>query len=150
MKAKLLRYISYWPPLFGAGIRVKNISSDFRALRVEMKLRFWNANYIGTHFGGSLFAMTDPFLMLMLTRNLGREYIIVDKSASIQFKKPGRGMVYAEFKLSTAEIESIKESADRDYKVEPHFKVLVLDEENEVVAEVEKKLYVRRKDKRPN
>jgi hypothetical protein len=66
----LRRWISLWPPFLGAGIRVKHIAADMKAVDVEMKLRFWNANYVGTHFGGSLFAMTDPFYMLMVMANL--------------------------------------------------------------------------------
>jgi hypothetical protein len=66
----LRRWINFWPPFLGMGIRIKHIAPDMKAVDVEMKLRFWNANYVGTHFGGSLFAMTDPFYMLMLMANL--------------------------------------------------------------------------------
>ena len=65
---------------------------------VEMKLRFWNANYVGTHFGGPLFAMTDPFYMLMLMATLGCDYIVWDKSASIRYRKAREGTVRAEFR----------------------------------------------------
>ena len=68
----LRRWINLWPPFLGAGIRVKHIAPDMKAVDVEMKLRLWNANYVGTHFGGSLFAMTDAFYMLMLMHHLGR------------------------------------------------------------------------------
>ena len=78
--------------MLGAGIRVKHIAADMKAVDIEMKLRFWNANYAGTHFGGSLFAMTDPFYMLMVMANLGRNYIVWDKAANIRYRKPGRGV----------------------------------------------------------
>jgi len=78
------RWINLWPPSLGAGIRVKHIAPDMKAVDVEVKLRWWNANYVGTHFGGSLFAMTDAFYMLMLMANLGRDYIVWDKAASIR------------------------------------------------------------------
>jgi Domain of unknown function (DUF4442) len=70
----LRRWINFWPPFLGAGIRIKHIAPDMKSADIEMKLRFWNANYVGTHFGGSLFAMTDAFYMLMLMANLGRIY----------------------------------------------------------------------------
>ena len=76
-----------------------------KAIDVEMKLRFWNKNYVGTHFGGSLYAMTDPFFMLMLLDNLGPEYLVWDKAATICFKKPGRGKVRAEFRLSDEQVD---------------------------------------------
>ncbi len=125
-KAKLLKLMSLWPPYFGSGIRVKNISSDLRSLDVEMKLRFWNRNYVGSHFGGSLYSMVDPFFMLMLIENLGR--------------------VHARFELSGEQIEELRTQADAQFKVEPVFSVQVLDEAGEVVAEVEKTLYVRKRD----
>src|SRR5437763_2060046 len=71
----LRRGVNLWPPFLGAGIRVKRIASDMKAIDVEMKLRWWNANYVGTHFGGSLFAITDAFYRLMLMTNLGRDYM---------------------------------------------------------------------------
>src|SRR5271157_3379702 len=85
----MLRWINIWPPFLGAGIRVRWRSN--RHVDVELKLRAWNRNYVGTHYGGSLYSMTDPFYMLMLMENLGRDYIVWDKAASIRFRKPGKG-----------------------------------------------------------
>ena len=118
-----------------------------KAIDVEMKLRFWNRNYVGTHFGGSLYSMTDPFFMLMLIDNLGPEYLVWDKAATIRFKKPGRGKVRAEFRLSDEQIDEIRRAAATNGKTEPTFVVQVKDEAGEVVAEVEKVLWVKRKDK---
>ena len=142
-KRLLLRSINAWPPFLGAGIRVTRMAS--KAIDVEMKLRFWNRNYVGTHFGGSLYAMTDPFFMLMLLDNLGPEYIVWDKAATIRFKKPGRGKVRAEFRLSDEQIDEIRRAAAANGKTEPTFVVQVKDEAGEVVAEVEKVLWVKRK-----
>ncbi len=145
----LRRWINLWPPFLGAGIRVVRIAPDMKAVDVEMKLRWWNANYVGTHFGGSLFAMTDAFYMLMLMANLGREYIVWDKGASIRFRKPGKGTVRAEFRLTDAQIDDIREKLKTLPKFEPTFWVEVKDEAGVVIAEGEKLLYVRRKDAPP-
>jgi hypothetical protein len=141
----LRRWINFWPPLLGMGIRVKHIASDMKAVDVEMKLRFWNANYVGTHFGGSLFAMTDPFYMLMLMANLGRDYIVWDKAATIRYRKPGKGTVRAEFRLSDVQIDDVREKLKTLPKYEPVFSVEVKDEAGAVIAEVEKVLHVRLK-----
>src|ERR1700751_3018772 len=106
----LRRWINLWPPFLGAGIRIQHIAPDMKAVDVEMSLRWWNANYVGTQFGGSLFAMTDPFYMLMLMANLGGEYIVWDKAASIRYRKPGRSTVRAEFRLSDAQVHDIREN----------------------------------------
>jgi hypothetical protein len=140
----LRRWINLWPPFLGAGIRVKRIAPDMKAVDVEMKLGWWNANYVGTHFGGSLFAMTDAFYMLMLMANLGRDYIVWDKAASIRYRKPGKGTVRAEFRLSDAQLNDIREKLKTLPKYEPVFSVEVKDEAGVVIAQVEKLLHVRR------
>lgn len=149
-KSAILKLINFWPPYFGAGVQVKKISADMREIDVEMKLRFWNKNYVGTQFGGSLYSMVDPFYMLMLLENLGPSYIVWDKAASIRFKRPGRGRVRAQFRLDPSQIDQIKAQADSEDKVEPRFQIQIQDESGDVIAEVEKILHVRRKDKRIN
>jgi hypothetical protein len=144
-RAWMLKLINWYPPYLGAGIRVRRVAPDFTSVEVEMKLRFWNRNYVGTQFGGSLYAMTDPFYMLMLMENLGRDYIVWDKAATIRFKKPGKGRVRARFELPREQIDAIRAEADRGVKVEPVFQVNVLDDSGTLIAEVEKTLYVRRK-----
>ena len=128
------------------GIRVKRIAPDMKAVDVEMKLRWWNANYVGTHFGGSLFAITDAFYMLMLMHHLGRDYIVWDKAATIRYRRPGRGTVRAEFRLNDSQIDDIREKLKTLPKYEPVFTVQVKDKEGNVIAEVEKLLYVRLKE----
>lgn len=147
MRPWVIKFMSFWPPFVGAGVRVKKVAPNFDYIDVEMRLRFWNSNYVGTHFGGSLYSMTDPFIMLILIQKLGREYIVWDKAATIRFKKPGKGRIRARFAVTEEELNSIKEQAGKDYKVEPVFVVQLFDEQNEVVAEVDKVLYIRRKDK---
>src|SRR6185436_12482993 len=103
--------MKWWPPFLGAGIRVPRISADFREAVVELKLGRLNRNAVGTHFGGSLYAMTDPFLMIMLLKNLGGEYLVWDKSGSIEYVAPGRGVVRAQFLLTEERIAEIKAQA---------------------------------------
>jgi hypothetical protein len=146
----LRRWINLWPPFMGMGIRIKHIASDMKTIDVEMKLRFWNANYVGTHFGGSLFAMTDPFYMLMLMANLGPGYIVWDKAATIRYKKPGSGTVRAEFRLFDNQIGDVREKLNTLPKYEPVFMVEVKDEAGIVIAEVEKVLHVRKKEVEPS
>jgi hypothetical protein len=138
--------MNIWAPFLGAGIRVKRLAPDWKEIDVEMKFHWWNANYVGTHYGGSLYSMTDPFFMLMLIENLGKDYIVWDKSANIRFKKPGRGTVSARFRLSEQQINEIKQALKTQEKIERVFRVEVMDESESVIAEVEKLLHIRRKD----
>lgn len=141
----LFKIMNFWPPFWGSGIRIDHVSKDFLEVDVSLKLRFWNRNYVGTAYGGSLYSMTDPFYMLMLIQLLGRGYIVWDKAATIRFRKPGVGKVYAQFRLSREQVESFKEELKGKNKIEPVLVVYVKDEEGNVIAEVDKTLYIKRK-----
>lgn len=144
-KLFLERLIRFYGPFLGAGVRPVEISEDYRYIKVEMPLTFYNKNYMGTQFGGSLYSMVDPWYMLMLIKNLGPDYIVWDKSASIEFKKPGRGSVHAEFLLTQERLNEIKSYVEVNTKMDAHFEVRILDEENNLIAMVDKVVYVRKK-----
>jgi len=146
MNARLFRLLlNLYPPFLGTGICVKKISEDFREILVEMRLGWYNRNYVNTHFGGSIYAMTDPFYMLMLIKNLGDEYIVWDKSATVDFVKPGRGTVFAHFILTEEMIIDIVERTKSGERYLPEFTVNVVDIDNDIVAVVKKVLYIRKK-----
>jgi acyl-coenzyme A thioesterase PaaI-like protein len=143
------RLLNLWPPFLGAGVKVTHIADDWQTCDVQMKLRKWNKNYVGTHYGGSIFSMTDPFFAMIVIKNLGKDYIVWDKASEIKFKKPGKGTISAHFNISAEKLKELKDLADSNPKVEPTFIVEVKDEKGDVVAEVSKTLYIRRKDKPP-
>lgn len=137
------RLINFYPPLLGAGIRSRTV--DELTIHVEMKLTALNRNIVGVHFGGSLYAMCDPWFMLIMMRALGPDYLVWDKAASIKFVSPGRGTVKAVFEITPERVDEIRAVADRGEKIEPTFSVDVLGERGQVIAHVEKLLYVRKK-----
>ncbi len=145
-KRDFLRLINLWPPNLGAGILVKFEWKTFKRIDVRMAERFYNRNYFGTHYGGSLYSMTDPWYALMLSENLGRSYIVWDKAASIRFKKPGRGTVHAVFEIEDALLERIRTQLSTEPKMDLTLVVYVKDAEGDVVAEVEKVIYIRKKE----
>ena len=122
-----VRLIGIYPPYLGAGIRPRLVDPDNWIFKVSMPLRFYNRNYVGTHFGGSLYSMCDPFFMLILMQKLGRDYIVWDKASEIRFLKPGRGRVEAEFAIPDERVEvfredepqRLREERRRDPQLEP-------------------------------
>lgn len=136
-----LRLLGLYPPYVGAGIRVKRLGTAH--YRVRLVLRLFNKNIFGTHFGGSLYAMCDPFFALCLVEKLGPGWTVWDKAASIRFRKPGRGTVTAEFSVPDGRVEEIRREAREHGRAEPVFTVEVLDGDGEVVAEVEKVVSVK-------
>jgi acyl-coenzyme A thioesterase PaaI-like protein len=146
MKASVFRCgMNLWPPYLFAGIHVAAISPDYRRIRVELRQRFWNVNYVRTHFGGNLFSMTDPFWMLALLRNMGPDYFVWDKAGEIEFVKPGRGTVATEFVVTDAVIAELKAEAAGGGKVLKWFDNEILDASGDVVARVRKQVYIRLK-----
>lgn len=145
MSPGLFRWImNLWPPFRGAGIRVREISPDWRSVRVELIAKRLNRNYVGVHFGGSLFSMADPFLMLMYIKALGPEYVVWDHSASIRFVRPGKGTVRAEFRLDESMLEEVRRATEKGDRYLKTHSVAVLDEDGETVARIERTVYFRR------
>ena len=142
------RILNLWPPFLCNGIRVTGIASDWRSARVELRSRPWNRNYVGVHFGGNLFSMTDPFWMLLTMHALGSDYIVWDQAGSIEFLKPGRGTVRAGFELDDATLDRLREATKGGAKHLHWFETDVIDASGEVVARVRKQVYVRRKRRR--
>jgi len=135
----------FWPPFRGMGIRVREIAPDFRKVVVELRQHMLNRNFVGTHFGGSMFAMADPFYMIMMMQALGREYVVWDKVGRIQFLKPGRGTLLARFELTQAMVDEAVARTANGEKFEPTYSVDVVNAQGETVARVEKTLHIRRK-----
>ena len=139
------KLIQYYGPYLGAAVKVKEMTSDYRHVKIYMPLTFYNKNYVGTQFGGSLYSMVDPWYMLMLIKNLGREYIVWDKAATINFRRPGTGTVHAEFTLTQEVVDEVKSYVETHNKMDKIFKVEIKDESGKLIAEVEKVIYIRKK-----
>ena len=137
--------LNIWPPFLFTGIRVVDVSKDFCQAKVRLKLNLFNQNAVGVHFGGSLYAMTDPFCMLLVMARLGNDYIVWDKSADIDYIKPGKGTVTAEFIITDALIADILIQTAQGEKYLPEIPVYVKDAQGETVAKLNRKLYIRRK-----
>jgi acyl-coenzyme A thioesterase PaaI-like protein len=141
----LKRMLNLYPPYLGAGIKVTYISEDWKELHVSMSLRWFNRNAVGTHFGGSLYSMIDPHLMLLLMQLLGKEYLVWDKSADIEFVKASKKKVTSVLKVSNEDLKIIRRSTINGEKYFSNFIVEIRDEDDDLVAKVKKTIYVRRK-----
>ena len=138
------RLLSWYPPYWGTGIRIR-MAPDYSVAEVRMALRFYNRNYFGTHFGGSLYAMVDPIYVLMLANRLGPGYSVWDQAATIQFVRPGRGVVRARFEVGDERLGEVVEATSGGETYRPVWPVRILDADEKVVARVEKTLYIRRR-----
>lgn len=143
--AKLIRKINLYPPYLGMGIKVRSFSEDHTRFEVELRAKWYNRNLFGTHFGGCLYSMTDPFFVFIITMNLGKGYIVWDKSAAIEFLKPAKGTILGVFEISQARLDEIRAEVDALGKNTYHFEADLTDPAGQVVARVKKEVYVRAK-----
>ena len=137
--------INWYPPYIGAGIKLKKVNQDKTRMEVELRKTWFNKNLFGTHFGGSLYAMCDPFYVFIVHNYLGKGYIVWDKSAEIKFIKPATGKVSAIFEISQEKLLELKGEVDSTGKHTVFFDAKITDEANEVVAKVRKEIYMRKK-----
>ncbi|QLG63820.1 DUF4442 domain-containing protein [Halorarum salinum] len=145
VRARLYRIgLSYFPAFWSTGGKVTDLAPDFSYARVKLPLNWRTRNGMGTTFGGSMYGVVDPVYVVLLTRRLGDGYTVWDRAAEIEFRKPGRSTLYAEFHLPDGEVDEISrslapgESCDRVYDVD------LVDADGTVHAEIEKTVYVRR------
>ncbi len=127
------------------GIRVRSFAPDFTRFEVQLRARWYNRNLFGTHFGGCLYAMSDPFYVFVVAMNFGDGYIVWDKSAAIDFLKPARGTITGIFEISHEQLENMKAEVDAHGKRSFYLETDLMDEAGVAVAHVRKEVYVRRK-----
>ncbi|NGX57881.1 MAG: hypothetical protein K940chlam3_00778 [Chlamydiae bacterium] len=145
-KTRISRWIfNLYPAYRGTGARILYISDDWREVRIKVPLNWRTRNYVGTIFGGSLYSAVDPMYMLMLIKTLGSEYIVWDKSATIQFKRPGRKTLFATFKVAEEETNSIIKELESQTSINRSYSVDLVDEKGSVCTTIEKVIYIRKK-----
>ena len=146
IKTKLYKWgFNFYPAYRGTGAWITYIASDWREMRVKLPLSWQTRNYVGTIYGGSIYAAVDPMYMLMLIKNLSSEYVVWDKAAKIQFKKPGRSTLFARFKISEEELQTIKDELEYTEKLDRHYHIDLLDDSGVAHASVEKIIFITKK-----
>lgn len=143
--AALRRRLNWWTPLLFSGIHISHLSDDFTHIKATLKDWKRTKNSHGSQFGGSLFAFTDPIYALLLNCLFGETHYVWDKSAEIDFIKPGFGAVHLDCRLSPDDIAQIRQATANGDKYLPEFTVRVFDDQGDTVALVKRTVYVRLK-----
>ncbi|MHB8633653.1 MAG: DUF4442 domain-containing protein [Thermoplasmatota archaeon] len=136
--------VNLYPCFRGTGGRVTFIASDWSEVKIRLRLNWRTRNYVGTLFGGSLYACVDPHFMFMLIHRLGPDYVVWDKGAQIRFRRPGRGPVTASCRIPDAEVDEVRRLLGQQPKVDRTYLVDLVASDGSVVASVEKLVHVRR------
>ncbi len=123
--------------------KILAVSEDLHRVSLKIPLSLKNKNYVGSIFGGSLFAATDPIYMIQLIQILGENYVVWDKETTIKFKKPAFKDAYAVFIFDSNEIEDIKSRVQLEKEINFIKKLKITDKEKVVTfSEVQKTIYV--------
>jgi acyl-coenzyme A thioesterase PaaI-like protein len=133
----------------GTGGRLKYIAENWSEVRLDLPLTLRTRNYVGTIFGGSIYSAVDPIYMLMLIHRLGPEFVVWDKSATIQFKKPGRETLHAKFLVGDGELAAIRAAPESQRSIDRNYTVDLVDRSGTVCATVKKIIYIRRREQQP-
>jgi acyl-coenzyme A thioesterase PaaI-like protein len=135
-----------FPSYRRSGGRVCYISDNWKEVHIKLSYSWKTRNYVGSVFGGSIYAALDPIYMVQLICILGKNFVVWDKDASVKFIKPIKKTVYARFLISEEILQEIKETIEKEQKgnfvLQTHFE----DAEGTVYALVEKTIYIADKD----
>lgn len=135
------------PAFRRTGGKVVSVSDDIKHVVVKVKFNYKTHNYVGTLFGGSMFAASDPFYMVQYVELLGKEYVVWDRSGSIRFKKPAREDAYMEFRIADEELEHIKQEVKENGRYVFTKRIKLTNKEKSVIfAIIEKEVYVASKE----
>jgi acyl-coenzyme A thioesterase PaaI-like protein len=136
---------NFFPAYRGSGGRIAYIAEDYHEIHVKLPLNWRTKNYVGTIFGGSMFAATDPIYMVMLIKILGSDYLVWDKSTNIRFKRPGKETLFAKFVITPDEINEIKAQLEATKSIDKVYTIELKNEAGKTHAIIEKTLYLSKK-----
>ena len=143
LRTKIMRWgFNLFPAYVGTGARITYIAHDLREVRIKLPLTWRTRNYVGTLYGGSMYAAVDPIYMVMLIKLLGPGYTVWDKAATIEFRRPGRETLRAEFLLSEEEINSIRSNLIHQKSIERVYTIEMVNGQGEVHAKIVKTIYI--------
>jgi acyl-coenzyme A thioesterase PaaI-like protein len=141
--AEMREQLNAWPTFAAQHIVVEEIADDWSRAVISMRVGSDNGNYFGTAFGGSMFSMVDPFVVVLTAKQLGPSYAVWDQAAEIDFLRPGTGTVTAVVEMGPDVVRSLADEARGGAKVLRWFEVPVLGEDGAQVALQRRRLYVR-------
>ncbi|MGA0956049.1 MAG: DUF4442 domain-containing protein [Burkholderiaceae bacterium] len=142
-RARLLHWgFNVFPAFRGTGGRLISVSPDFLTITARLRYNWRTKNIMGSVYGGSLFAVTDGPHPIMLMAALGPESVVLDKAASIRYRKPAYEDLTVQFHFSPEEILEIEHRLQRENEFEYQVCMDLTGMDGSVFATVDRTLYV--------
>ncbi|PLX11420.1 MAG: hypothetical protein C0597_15110 [Marinilabiliales bacterium] len=143
IKSKILKIGFHFHPAYRrTGGRVCFLSADLKEVHIKLRLNWKTKNLMGTVFGGSIFGALDPVYLTQLINILGKEYVVWDKSATINFIKPIKNTVFARFIITDEQIDEIKTKIESKKKYTFNLTASFQDQKGLTYAEMARTIFV--------
>ncbi len=141
--AQIYKHGFNWSPMYRRSTgKITEVSEDLHVVKIKIPLNWKNKNYVGSIFGGSMLSATDPIYMIQLMNILGNNYVVWDKAATINYRRPARATVFCEFTFSSEEIDGIKKQVKEKGEIDIIKNPNILTKEGTIIAELSKTIYV--------
>lgn len=119
-----------------------DVSDDLHKVVITLRLNWKNKNYVGSIFGGSMLAATDPIYLIQLIQILGDDYVVWDKAVTARYKRPAKSRIYGTFLFSEEEIKDIKNKIAESHEIDITKTMNLIDEKQQIIATFSKTLYI--------
>ena len=140
------RWLANLSPAYSrTGATITYIAHNFQEVHVALPLNWKTRNYMNMIWGGSLYGAIDPIYGVMLWKLLGPRFDVVNKAATIHFRRPGRATLHARFVIDDAELQSLHIALRNQNKLDRHYQVELLDSSGSVHMVCEKTVHNRRR-----
>ena len=136
----------FYPPLFFQRILVTRFDKGFRGAEVKIKKSFFNKNYNGSIFGGTIFSAADAFYPVLLYQVLthkGYKIRAWSHSLAIRFRKPAKTDLHFKINLSDEIIDDCEQVLNTIGKYRRTFPIEIYDKNEVLCVSVLIKVYIR-------
>jgi len=133
-----------FPAYRRTGARITYVAPDFHEVHIKIPSNWKTRNHMGITWGGGLYSALDPIYGVMLYKILGGQYRVIDRTASIHFKRSGKTTLFARFRLSQQELKGIQADLQAKVKLTRNYEIDLVDKHGVVHASCEKELCILR------
>lgn len=139
----IYKYGLNWSPMYRrTTAKLIDVSDDLYKVVITLRLNWKNKNYVGSIFGGSMLAATDPIYLIQLIQILGDNYVVWDKAVTARYKMPAKSRIYGTFLFSEKEIKDIKNKIAKSHEIDITKTMNLIDEKQQIIATFSKTLYI--------
>ncbi len=140
----LMKHFYSLPSTANTGAEVTYISENLDHVSLTIPLNDKTKNMMGIIYGGIMYSATDFVYLTMLWYRLGLDYMLIDKSAEVQYLRPGLGDLSVDFYLPEETVQSIIDELKTEKSTLREFIIEIKDNKQKTVCKITKSIYIRK------